>query len=275
MAKRLVEASTLSHMGCVRKNNEDSFFFNGALMALQAMDQGAQIHHSFTEKTQVYAVCDGMGGAQYGERASYLTARRLIPFMMKARSQAIPDLIAGYVMDTSREVRSDALRHGARASGSTLALLVIKADMLYVANTGDSRVYLLRDGRLTRLSDDHSEVNLMVKAGLLTPEQARKHRRSNVITRYIGMPEADSAEELVHQTELKAHLKDRLLLVSDGISDLISDRDIHRFMSAAPKVSDLVRALAMEALEMGGRDNLTCIALDLVQGFNQALSARA
>lgn len=168
--KQFIQAAVISHKGCERGNNEDNFFFNGDLMALDLMDAGAQIAHEFREPTQLYAICDGMGGATLGERAAYLSVRQMVSLAGSFAQGSVQENIEKFCNQVSQLVADDAKKNEARIEGTTLAMAAIVKQTLYVANVGDSRVYRMRNGSLEQLSNDHSQVNRMRAAGLYTEE---------------------------------------------------------------------------------------------------------
>lgn len=262
--KKQVNAVVISHKGCERGNNEDNFFFNGDYMSCEDMDEGAWIIHKFTDELQLYAVCDGMGGAEYGERASNMTVRKMVSLLAKmSPGKDIDSMVSSFCDEASDEVYQDGVDHNAKYQGTTLAMVVLKGDIAHVFNVGDSRVYLARKEKLTQLSDDHSEVNVLRKAGLLTAEQARKHPKSNVITSYIGISPKERTKDFMYSNQVEVHDGDRLILCSDGISDMMPEDDILDISNQFSAASDAAEALSLRAMENGGKDNLTCILLDL------------
>lgn len=261
--KQVIRAAVVSHKGCERDNNEDNFFFNGDLMALADMDQGAYIVHEFNDVNQVYAIADGMGGANLGERAAYIAVRQMVNFAASLSSGAVVQNVEKFTHQISQLVADDAKKNNARIEGSTLALAIIVKKSLYVANVGDSRIYRLRAGELKQLSEDHSEVNKLRAAGILTEEQARKAPNSNVITRYIGMDEKKRPSEFAYQGKHTLVSGDRIMLCSDGVSDLMSRSHLEAIMKAAPTAEAAACALVLSALELGGKDNSTAIVLEV------------
>lgn len=272
--RRSLSAAVISHKGCERANNEDSFFFNGDWMPLDQMDQGALIVQDFSADSLLFAVCDGMGGAQSGEIASHGTVQRMLPLMQRLPGSQPSELIERFCHEASLAVYQEAQRQGAKYQGTTLAMVAIDRQEATIANVGDSRVYLLRQGNLEQLSDDHSEVNRLVKAGLLTREQARKHERSNIITHYIGMGQREQSKDFAFMRQLPLYRGDRLMICSDGISDLISDERLRAILHGASDPEQAVVQLANTALELGGKDNLSCIVLDCGEGFLSPLPAQ-
>jgi serine/threonine protein phosphatase PrpC len=135
--------------------------------------------------------------------------------------------------------------------------LLLSETRYLVGHVGDSRIYLVRDGQMRQLTKDHSLVQEQVDAGLLTPEQARRHPQSNVITRCIGM--ADDIDPDVFDGE--ARVGDAFLLASDGLTGMVDDRRIQQLLLSRAKPERIVDALIQEANVNGGNDNITAVVV--------------
>jgi serine/threonine protein phosphatase PrpC len=145
--------------------------------------------------------------------------------------------------------------------GSTVSALLLSETRYVVGHVGDSRIYIVRNGEMHQLTKDHSLVQEQVDAGLLTPEQARKHPQSNVITRCIGM--ADDIEPDVFDGE--ARVGDAFLLASDGLTGMIDDRRIQQLLMSRAKPERIVDALIQEANMNGGNDNITAVVVRVLE----------
>jgi protein phosphatase len=145
--------------------------------------------------------------------------------------------------------------------GSTVSALLLSETRYVVGHVGDSRIYILRDGEMRQLTRDHSLVQEQVDAGLLTPEQARRHPQSNVITRCIGM--ADEIDPDVFDGE--ARVGDAFLLASDGLTGMIEDRRIQQLLQSRAKPERIVDALIQEANMNGGNDNITAVVVRVLE----------
>ena len=141
--------------------------------------------------------------------------------------------------------------------GSTVSALLLSENRYLVGHVGDSRIYIVRDGQMRQLTKDHSLVQEQVDAGLLTPEQARRHPQSNVITRCIGM--ADDIDPDVFDGE--ARVGDSFLLASDGLTGMVEDRRIQQLLLSRAKPERIVDALIQEANINGGNDNITAVVV--------------
>ena len=202
-----------------------------------------------------------MGGHAAGEVASEMAVEMV--------SHDLSDLNDLEAADSHGRV-TDALRDANRAvyertrterdklgMGSTVSALLLSETRFIVGHVGDSRIYLVRDGRMSQLTKDHSLVQEQVDAGLLTPEQARRHPQSNVITRCIGM--ADEIEPDVFDGDVR--VGDAFLLASDGLTGLVEDRRIQQLLVSRAKPERIVDALIQEANVNGGNDNITAVVV--------------
>lgn len=207
----------------------------------------------------LFIVADGMGGHRAGDYASRLCVTKVV------------DLIASSELTTPVSVFDDAIGYANRVvygeaganeeyegMGTTLVASVIIDGTLYVANIGDSRLYLLRD-RLQQITEDHSLVEEMVKNGEIDKEEARSHPNKNIITRALGT----SATVVPDYFELEVNEGDIILMCSDGLTNMIEDDEIASIIWQHPKdLPEAGRQLVQKANEYGGKDN---IAIVLVQ----------
>jgi serine/threonine protein phosphatase PrpC len=223
-----------------RANNEDAVFVSSKLAA----------------------VADGVGGAAAGEVASQRIVESLA-LLDKSRLEIPLDAaLEGAIAWANESIGFIAgCRPQLAGMSSTLTAVALSNEGDYViANIGDSRTYLLRDGELTQLSRDDSLVQDLVEAGHLTAEQARKHPARNVVSHALdGDPERRATTQL-----LQARDGDRLLLCSDGLSDVIEHTQLREVLSACADRDDCADQLIHLALEGGTRDNVSAIVVDVV-----------
>jgi len=142
--------------------------------------------------------------------------------------------------------------------GTTVALLVRAGSRYYAAGVGDSRVYLLRDGQLQKLTQDHSLTQALLDAGTITPEEAARHRFRNVLYRYLGTKEGGTGTKAQPVDVRKG---DRLILCSDGATDGLSDDALSRILGSQADPQKAAQAVVDGALSAGSRDNITCVAI--------------
>ena len=259
-----VHAAVVCSKGCVRGNNEDNFYFNGDLMEPAEMDAGAVLDETFTDDFQFYAVADGMGGGDNGERASALAVKLMVSGRERLRTGNVTQELEQLGRHMNQVIHADGEANSSNTEGSTLAALVLRDGQAFVGNVGDSRVYSFQGGRLTQISWDHSTVADLHRAGQMTEEQARKSPMNNMITRFMGMDEEETPSRgYVYQTSVPLRQGMRFMLCSDGLSDLISRDRLEQLMALDAEPLGCAARLVNTALEEGGKDNTTCIMLDI------------
>jgi len=264
-----IDAAVYSHIGG-RKNNEDNFFLNGLYMEREQMNQGGQYHTVYTDATQIFAVCDGMGGAEFGEEASLLAVKNLKKYQMECEQPDSSVYLTDMLAKTSAGIDEISFAHNmpSGASGSTIAMLILHDWYFRAVHVGDSRVYRLRGNRLERVTKDHSEVQRMLDAGQITPAQAWQHPLKNVITKHLGMPTDEGPLEPTISQRMDLHVGDRYLICSDGLSDMVHDTVIEAMLQENLPGIDTASQLVRRTLEECERarvqsDNITIIMLDV------------
>lgn len=241
-------AAFLSDKGCVRENNEDHA---GVFIPLEGWDGEASL----------LIVADGMGGHQGGEVASRLAVEAIRQVCSERSTSSVGDILDRAFSEANRIILQHAGENPALLGmGSTATALLLKRAEAWFAHIGDSRLYRLREDDLTQLSEDHSLVSEMVKAGVMTPEQAVKHPSRNIITRALGS-DGEAVPQLTDQPiDVKAG--DRFLLCSDGLHDLVSDAEMRAAISgSSPDAA--CHALVELAKERGGKDNISVIVAEI------------
>jgi PPM family protein phosphatase len=199
----------------------------------------------------LFAVADGVGGARGGDVASKLAVEAL-----GEEEGGGVDLISG-VLEAHRRIRNEAAREPEEHGGMATTLTAARAGDGTVAlvHVGDSRAYRLRDGRLERLTADHSLAQELRRAGGLDPDQAERHPQRSVITRALGQPE----ELEVDATEHDAAPGDLLLLCSDGLTDVLGEDDVRTIIGDADSLRAAARELVDAANRAGGPDNVSVV----------------
>jgi PPM family protein phosphatase len=218
---------------------------------------------AYVVEPPLFAVADGMGGAQAGEVASKIAAAVL-------RSSAGPsgeEAVAALIQEANRRVYESAATDEARAGmGTTVTAALVEDDAVRIGHVGDSRAYLVRDGRLEQLTDDHSLVGELVRSGRLSPEEADVHPQRSVITRALGTdPEVE-----VDTFSVEARPGDVFMLCSDGLSSMIDDRGILEIVEHhRASLERAARALVDAANKGGGEDNITVVLLEIGEGVSE------
>jgi len=199
-----------------------------------------------------------MGGHQAGEIASALVLESLQAAMQMESKGAIHEQLEEAVQRANQTVMNAARADNRRGMGATLTAVFVRGHEAYIAEVGDSRAYLLRNGRLRQITRDQSLVQLMVDHGVMSPEEAKRSASKNVILQAMGL--AHDVRVAIARLELRRG--DRFLLCSDGVTNEVSDEELKQTLSgSAPRAAcDTMIALANER---GGRDNSTVIVADL------------
>ncbi len=236
-----------SDVGMIRSGNEDSFFAHA------------------TRERGLFIVADGMGGHAAGEVASEMAVQivsRELQELADLRGDVARDTLAESLRIANRAIYDRTIQEADKQGmGTTVSVLAVEGARYLIGQIGDSRVYLLRDGALRQLTKDHSYVQEQVDAGFLTPEQARYHPYSNVITRCVGASEA--VEPDTYAGDLRPG--DVFLVASDGLTGMVDDRRLQQLLLSRASAGRVVDALIAEANYRGGLDNITAIVVQVVQ----------
>lgn len=244
-----VFASGRTHAGRIRRKNEDHFGINDEL--------------------KVFVVADGMGGHKHGEVASAIAVRAVEEFIGETAGEDVEQpfvaeegltpsagrLKTGLQVAHDKVLRAIETDDSLRGMGTTMVAMLVDGDGAAIAHVGDSRAYLLRGGRMSRVTHDHTWVNEQVAAGHLSEEQARLHPLKNVVTRALGG--AAAVEVDVQDVQLEPG--DMYLLCSDGLIAMLSDDEIAAELSAPRSLDESCDVLIARANERGGVDNITVV----------------
>ena len=206
----------------------------------------------------VFVVADGMGGAQAGEVAAGIAVEAFAQGL--TGSGTVEQQLTSRAREANRRIFEIASTQRERAGmGTTLTAAYLDDSQLAIAHVGDSRAYLFRDGSLTRLTQDHSLVDELVRRGKLTEEEAAEHPQRSIITRALG-PEPDVD---VDTWTYPVRAGDLLLLCSDGLTSMISEERVGDILARSQGLDDAAQALINEANQAGGRDNITVVLVRL------------
>ena len=265
-----VDVSALSHPGHVRPNNEDQFFVTRLTRSLEtilASLPAGDVPDRAEEVNYVMVVADGMGGHAAGEVASRLAVSALVnlglempDWIFRVDEEHTPE-IARRARHVVQQISTDLIERGRqdsglRGMGSTLTAARSYGRDLLIVHVGDSRAYLLRAGCLHRLTRDHTFAQLLVETGRLDARDVAKSGVSHVLTNALG---GSNANVDVDVDFLQLQDGDRMLLCSDGLTDLVDDETITTMLVGATTSKDACDRLLQLALDRGGRDNITVI----------------
>jgi protein phosphatase len=243
-------------VGMIRSGNEDNFAVHAS------GDRG------------LFIVADGMGGHAAGEVASEMAVQIIERELQGIRSlddRSAAEKLAEALRKANRNIHDRTITEvDKQGMGTTASVLLISSTRYLIGQVGDSRVYLLRDGALQQLTKDHSYVQEQVDAGFLTPEQARYHPYSNVITRCVGA--SPEVEPDIYSGDAK--LGDLFLVASDGLTGMVDDRRLQMLLMSRAEPTRKVHALISEANGRGGLDNITAIVVEVAPDEDSANTVR-
>ncbi|GEM_PF-468448 len=248
-----INAYGKSSIGKVRKLNEDSFSFNS----------------SYGDKGSIFVVCDGMGGHKAGEVASNYASVKVVEYFYNSKQRDI----LSKLNESIKKVNSDLYKLSSkdiskRGMGTTLVAAVIYENILYFANVGDSRAYIIRNDSIGRLTKDHSWIEEKINDGSLTPQEAKNNPNKNILTKCVGY-EPD-VEPYFGSFLLKEG--DRIILCSDGLWNELNEKEIKNIALFSSDLKKSVDNLIYKAEERGGKDNITVLAIDYGKVKTKTLS---
>jgi serine/threonine protein phosphatase PrpC len=205
-------------------------------------------------------VSDGMGGARAGEVASALSIEGVLTGMLDAakRGHTSDKTLRAVIERVSRKIYEAGRRADRRGMGATLTALLVKNTTAYVAQIGDSRAYLLRDGKLGQITHDQSYVQMLVDAGVMTPDEAERSPRKNIIMQVMGQ---ESVRVALGRIALRS--RDRLLLCSDGLTNVLDDASICAVGRPPKDLRAAVEELVEKTRQGGAPDNVTAILAEI------------
>ena len=239
-----LEVGAKTDVGLVRDHNEDSFCVN--------------------LKNRVFIVADGMGGHAAGEVASNQLKDYIEEYVVLAEetdAEAIGNHLQKAVQRANRHIHDLGLEDPTkRGMGTTATILLFTEDYYYIAQVGDSRAYLFRNGELTQLTKDHSKVYQLYEHGLITKDEIEDHPYSNIITRSIGTRPTVEAD--IYRAKVQEG--DRFLACSDGLTGEVKDQSIEAALKEQGAAQQCCEELVRQALRNGGRDNVTVLVVDVI-----------
>lgn len=254
-----VEYAAVTNVGKVRKNNEDNYYVNGYYKKDTDILNDAECGAGYGERF-LFSVCDGMGGIQFGEVASLAAVKAVSEYRDRDFDKCCSECVKA-ANDAVCDFRES---HNNVSTGTTFTSLYLKGSTAHIANVGDSRVYILRGGKIAQLSEDHTEAQLMIDAGVLDPARAKYSRASHALTQNIGLNERELIiEPCVKKGKTVAG--DIFLLCSDGLTDMLDDDEIERILNMDAGAEDIAKRLVKGALDAGGRDNVTVAVVKVLQ----------
>jgi serine/threonine protein phosphatase PrpC len=250
--------SARTDVGRVRDANEDAYAITelrdgqtvDAFDADRCVDVG---RHGL-----LLAIADGMGGGDAGEIASGLVLEVLQAELQRAEKRSIPRALEAAILSANTAVHDAAKRGDHRGMGTTLVAVYVRGDQAHIAEVGDSRAYLLRGEQLRQVTRDQSMVQLLIEQGVLSERDARESCARNVVLQAVGL--SPSVRVAVSRLDLRR--SDRLLLCSDGVTNLLTDAELRQIMTES-RPREACETMIALANERGGHDNETVIIADV------------
>ena len=234
----------LTDIGRVRTRNQDYLYSSSSPVG---------------DLANLYLVADGMGGHRAGDYASRFLVEQLVRFFETNHGQDPVSLIREGICKVNEALYDRSVsRAELSGMGTTLVAATIRNDMLFVANVGDSRLYLNRSGELSQITKDHSYVEEMVALGRMSRGSRDYLEKKNIITRAVGTDWKVEADFF----EVKLKEGDLILLCSDGLTNMLTDQEIEEELSFDGSLKDKVEGLIASANRKGGRDNIAAVLVD-------------
>jgi PPM family protein phosphatase len=261
----------VTDQGRVRTANEDQFLIAELAKTMRVFQTSlpeANVQRG-EERGNLFLVADGMGGHQAGERASELVVLAIEQFTLNAfkwffesdvpDAQRVLSQFQAALHQANAQIVEEAAEDPAlQGMGTTVTMAYQLDSQLCVVHVGDSRAYIYRNDNLHQLTEDHTVVAAMVRAGTVTPEDAAEHQLRHVITNVIG---GGDEGLFVEARAVELHGGDRLLLCSDGLTEMVSDAEIAEVLREEPAPEAACRRLLQQANDAGGRDNITIVVV--------------
>ena len=234
---------SITDVGMVRQVNQDYVFTTGKPLGILQ---------------NLFVVADGMGGHQAGDYASKCTVEVMIKEIAKSEGEDIERVLVKAIKAANREIIKEASGdEHLKGMGTTVVAATVKEQMLYFANGGDSRLYLINQG-IQQLSKDHSLVEEMVRLGGIKPEEAKHHPDKNIITRAIGA----KADVDVDFYEHRLKRGDIILMCTDGLSNMVEDEELFHIVQGSRDIVEAGEMLVEAAKENGGTDNIGVVLFE-------------
>ena len=233
-----IEQTGLTDIGNVRKANEDNFgFIEGKI-------------------GPIFTVCDGMGGHVGGATASQIAVKCILEYLSTSDLRVPAVEINNAIVLANQEILETAVANPElKGMGTTCTVMLVINDSIHIGHVGDSRIYLLSNNKLHRISKDHSFVQNLVDSGAISDSEAESHPRKNELTRALGV--RSMVEPTTNDNPICPKQGDLFMLCSDGLSGLVNDSEMQNILNQNPQLDSAAQALIMAAKQAGGHDNIT------------------
>lgn len=243
-----------THKGCVRENNEDNIYVDGKFRE-DLNISNVLFCPKREENYHTLAVFDGVGGAEHGERISYICSSAL----EKVDGENLYLSQKEFLLQLNEAVCKIIKEEGEGSMGSTAAMVSIVDGKAYACNIGDSRIYVYSDNELKQVSHDHTSVQSMIDNGVISESERKNNKLRHTLIQYIGSDDECELEPYMECINIKS--EDIVLLCSDGLTDMVENSDIKDIIESNKKKlpESIVAELLNAAVEKGGKDNISII----------------
>lgn len=245
MKQNMINAFGKTDVGMMRTINQDSIF-----VSMQAVGK----------LNNLFIVADGMGGHKAGDVASRVAIEKFVKYVCTTHMTDPANILDSGIMSINKDIYDMALSNrDYDGMGTTFVAATLVGNHVYIANVGDSRLYLVNK-EIQQITRDHSLVEDMVRMGMIEKNEARTHYKKNVITKALGV--ADDKTSTPDIFEIEIEKGDKLLLCSDGLTNMVEDYDIKKIINKSEGIEDAIRSLIEQANENGGKDNISAILIE-------------
>ncbi len=255
-----LEVCALSYQGKYREKNEDNLYFCKKYMSEKQNDFFEYKKLSVRRKNIAFAVFDGMGGYQFGERASFLAVQNFKYFYGKYNN----DFLEEFIEDTNKMICHENKKRNCNM-GTTTAILLIYQNKIIVCNVGDSKIYRVNKSSIQKLTQDHTMVEIMLRSKLIEKPLAENHPHKNVLTQYLGMEET-ILQPFICEYE-KMQYGDIFLLCSDGLTEKNSEQQLFDMINQKHSAKQIAKNLIIASIDKKTKDNITLIVLKVGKGI--------
>ncbi len=254
-----------TNVGNHRGNNEDNFYAGKGYSNPDAENDKTIFFETDSSESKIFSVCDGMGGESCGEVASGCAVRILSEHSADIeRSGNIDEQkksVRKYVTDANNQIVDEIIKAGGLRGGTTLTLACILEGKISMYYLGDSRIYMLRNGILTRITRDHTVATEKVDANIYTEEEAEKSPDAHKLTMFLGVDDDKMGLDAEYAGTYTLSSGDYYLMCSDGLTDMCTDKEISDVLDM--ECENLAKELVNTALINGGEDNVTCLVIEV------------
>ncbi len=255
-----IEVCALSYQGEYREKNEDNLYFCRKYMLEKQNNFFEYKKLNFRQKNIAFAVFDGMGGYQLGERASFLAAQNFKYFYEKYSN----DFLKKFISDTNEIICYENKKENCHM-GTTTAILLIYQNRIIVCNVGDSKIYRINKNSIQKLTQDHTIVETMLRSKLIEKSLAENHPHKNILTQYLGMNETILVPFICEYEKMQ--YGDIFLLCSDGLTEKNSEQQLFDMINQNDSAKQIAKNLIIASIDKKAKDNITLIVLKVKKGI--------